>query len=108
MPHLSLIAFFFAGAILANAVPHVVSGLMGQAFQTPFAKPPGQGRSTARTNVVWGFANLVVGYLLLTQVGVFDLHDRLDAAALFAGAFLLSFYLCRRFGRYNGGNTPEG
>ena len=40
------ISYFFAGAFLANAVPHFVSGVMGRVFQSPFAKPPGRSRMT--------------------------------------------------------------
>ena len=44
MPWLPLLSYFFGGAFLANAIPHVVSGMMGRPFQSPFAKPPGQGQ----------------------------------------------------------------
>lgn len=40
MSWLFLLAYFFGGFFLANAVPHVVSGMMGRPFQSPFAKPP--------------------------------------------------------------------
>jgi hypothetical protein len=43
MPWLSLLAYFFGGVFLGNAIPHVVSGMMGRPFQSPFAKPPGEG-----------------------------------------------------------------
>jgi len=36
------VSYLSGGAFLANAVPHFVSGMMGQSFQSPFAKPPGQ------------------------------------------------------------------
>jgi hypothetical protein len=39
MPWYSYVACFFAGAFLANAVPHFVKGVTGEAFPTPFAKP---------------------------------------------------------------------
>jgi hypothetical protein len=39
---LHLIAYFFGGAFLSNAVPHFVSGVTGRPFQSPFAKPPGK------------------------------------------------------------------
>ena len=39
------VSYFFAGALLTNAIPHFVSGVMGRPFQSPFAKPPGQGLS---------------------------------------------------------------
>lgn len=106
MPWLHL-SYLFGGVFLANAVPHVVSGLMGRAFQSPFAKPPGEGLSSSTVNVVWGFANLVIGYLLVCKVGQFDLRNTADASALGLGAFVLSLGLARRFGRFNGGNTPE-
>ena len=40
---LNYIALFFAGAFLCNAIPHLVAGLQGQPFPSPFAKPPGRG-----------------------------------------------------------------
>ena len=59
---LHLVSYFFGGAFLTNAVPHFVSGIMGRPFQSPFAKPPGEGLSSSTVNVLWGFLNLVVGY----------------------------------------------
>ena len=44
MAWLHLLSYGFAGVFLANAVPHVVNGVSGRAFQTPFAKPPGGSR----------------------------------------------------------------
>jgi hypothetical protein len=38
------LAAFFAGAFLANTVPHFVKGISGDKFPTAFAKPPGKGR----------------------------------------------------------------
>ena len=55
---LHLLSYFFGGAFLANAIPHLVSGMQGRPFQSPFAKPPGQGFSSATVNVLWGFANI--------------------------------------------------
>ncbi|GAB2573791.1 hypothetical protein ISP15_04705 [Dyella jejuensis] len=104
MPWLHYLAYFFGGAFLANAIPHSVSGLMGRAFQTPFAKPPGEGLSSSITNVWWGFFNLVVGYLLICHVGDFELRSVGDAAAAGLGALLLALMLAHRFGRFNGGN----
>lgn len=108
MQVLDLVLWCLGGACLANAVPHCVSGLMGRAFQTPFARPRGEGRSSSTVNVWWGFANLVAGYLLLCRVGAFDVRAALDVSAAALGALLLSLYLARRFGRFNGGNQPDG
>lgn len=102
-----LASWFFGGAFLANAIPHLVSGLMGRPFQSPFAKPPGQGLSSSTVNAAWGFFNLAVGYGLVCRVGDFDLRSLPDAAALGLGALLLSLAMARHFGRFNGGNAPE-
>jgi len=107
MHWLDLVSYFFGAAFLANAAPHLVSGMMGRPFQSPFAKPPGQGLSSSTVNVIWGFFNLVVGYLLLCRIGDFDLRDTADVAAVGLGAFLMSIALARQFGRFNGGNTPD-
>jgi hypothetical protein len=106
MPWLQLVAYFFGGAFLANAAPHLISGVMGQPFQSPFAKPPGQGFSSSTVNVLWGFLNLMVGYLLVCQVGSFDLRNTLNVAPLGAGILLMSVFGARHFGRFNGGNAP--
>ena len=54
---------FFAGAFLANAVPHFVHGISGDRFPTPFASPPGKGLSSSTVNMLWALFNLVVGYI---------------------------------------------
>lgn len=100
------VAYFFGGILLANAVPHLVSGLMGRPFQSPFAKPSGEGLSSSTVNVVWGFANLVIAWLLICRVGDFELRDVGDVAALGLGMLAISLFAARHFGRFHGGNTP--
>lgn len=102
------LAYLFAGAFLANAVPHYVSGVMGRSFQSPFAKPPGKGLSSATVNVLWGFANLVLAYGLLWRVGSFDLHAVDHAASLGLGFLLMGLVAARSFGRFHGGHAPLG
>ncbi|HEV2275057.1 MAG TPA: hypothetical protein VGR96_12880 [Acidobacteriaceae bacterium] len=106
MNWLSLVSYFFGGAFTANAVPHFVAGTMGRPFQSPFAKPPGQGLSSATVNVVWGFFNAVVGYLLVARVGAFRPRATSHALAFGLGALLISISLARHFGQFHGGNTP--
>ena len=106
MSSLHLVSYFFGGAFLANAVPHLVSGMMGRAFQSPFAKPPGQGLSSSTVNVLWGAFNTVVGYALVCRVGDLDLRTTGDFAALGVGALLMSLMHARTFGRFHGGNLP--
>src|ERR1700674_364822 len=69
------VSYFFGGALLTNAVPHFVSGVTGRPFQSPFAKPPGQGLSSSTVNMLWGFLNMAIGYLLICRVGNFDLRS---------------------------------
>jgi len=101
------VSYFFGALFLTNAVPHWVSGTMGRAFQSPFAKPPGQGLSSSTVNVVWGAFNAAVGYFLLFHVGEFDLrnlgHVGVAGLATVAGSLLHA----RGFGRFNGGNDPR-
>jgi hypothetical protein len=106
MDWIHCVAYFFGGAFLTNAVPHWVSGLMGRPFQSPFAKPPGQGLSSSTVNVLWGFFNLAVGYLLVCRVGVFEARSTKDIAVLGLGILLTSLMLARSFGRFHGGNSP--
>jgi hypothetical protein len=99
-------AYIFGGAFLSNAIPHLVSGVTGRAFQSPFAKPPGVGLSSATVNVLWGFANLVLAYLLICQVGRFDLHAPQHAISLGAGLLAISLLSARHFGRFHSGAEP--
>src|ERR1700678_4682893 len=103
MQWLPYVSYFFGGAFLTNAIPHFVSGLMGRAFQSPFAKPPGQGLSSSIVNVLWGFLNIVVGYALVCRVGDFELRNTGDVVAFGSGALLIALIASWQFGRFNGG-----
>ncbi len=107
MSWLSLLSYLFGGAFLANAVPHIVSGMMGRPFQSPFAKPPGEGLSSSTVNVVWGFLNLIIGYMLVCRVGDFGLKDTAEMIAFELGSFLIALFSAWHFGRFNSGNQPE-
>ncbi len=101
------VSYFFGGAFLTNAIPHLVSGLMGRAFQSPFAKPPGQGLSSSTVNVLWGWFNLVAGYLLVFQVGAFDIQSVADVASFGVAGLLISLQSARHFGKFHGGNSSR-
>lgn len=94
------LAYFFGGAFLANTLPHLNNGISGRKFQSPFASPPGRGLSSSTTNVLWGFFNLVVAYVLIVGVAGFNLRDFRDVAAAGAGMLVMSVMLARSFGRY--------
>ena len=101
------ISYFFGGLFLGNAVPHFVGGIMGRPHQTPFAKPPGKGLSSSTVNVLWGFFNLVVAYVLICRVGNFNLRCTADVAVAGAGILLIGILMARAFGRFHGGNSAH-
>jgi hypothetical protein len=96
------LAYFGAGALLANAVPHFVSGISGSRFQSPFASPPGVGESSPLVNVLWGMANLVVGWILLFGVGEFAVGITRGCLMVFLGALATGVGLAIHFGRVRG------
>lgn len=97
------LSYFFGGGFLINAIPHLVSGVTGHPFQSPFASPPGEGLSSAYVNVFWGSLNLVFAYLCLARVGKFDLRDNRHVLTMGLGMLLFALLLARSFGRFYGG-----
>jgi len=106
MEWINYVSYLFGGAFLTNAIPHFVSGTMGRPFQSPFAKPPGEGLSSSTVNVLWGALNVAIGYLLVLRVGAFDLRSASHVLALGLGAIVMGLMLARSFGRFHGGNSP--
>lgn len=90
------IACFFAGAFLANVVPHYIHGVSGDSFPTPFANPPGKGLSSPTVNVIWALANLIVGYALV-KVGKVSQANKWSMLAFFAGIVYISIMLSYAF-----------
>lgn len=89
-------AGFWAGGFLANFVPHFVTGICGNKFPTPFAKPPGQGLSSPTVNVVWALVNLLAGCVLF-KAGQVSLDDYLSFGLFFAGIAALSIPMSIHF-----------
>jgi hypothetical protein len=89
---------FFAGAFLCNCVPHLVCGLQGSSFPTPFAIPRGIGMSSPVINFAWGFFNLVLGLILLSTSPV---RAGLNASFLIflLGVGVLGVWLSIHFGK---------
>jgi hypothetical protein len=100
MPWYFYVLEFFAGAFLANGVPHFVQGISGHPFQSPFARPPGVGESSPVVNVLWGFGNLVAGVLLLHS---FWPQAVAGWFAVGAGALLMAVQLASHFGAVRAG-----
>jgi len=99
MPWFVYVAHFLGGAFLANAVPHIVNGISGRPFPSPFASPPGKGDSSPLVNVLWGAFNLGIGYLLVYHVATFAMWRASDVAVVGVGALVLALILGRGFGQ---------
>lgn len=99
-PH--FIAWFFGAVFLTNFVPHFVAGVSGSAFQSPFADPPGIGLSSSTLNVVWGFINLTLAWLLL-RIGNLELKRFTHALPFASGVLLMALFVSRHFGKLHGG-----
>jgi len=97
------LAYFAAGALLANGVPHFVNGISGKRFQSPFAWPPGVGESPPLVNVLWGLANFAGGFALIFGVGYFRFGMNRAAIMVGLGALAISVLLSMYFGRVRKG-----
>jgi hypothetical protein len=98
-----VVSYFFGGAFLANTIPHLVAGISGSPFQSPFASPPGEGLSSALVNVLWGLFNLLIAYLLLVRVHRFDLRNGWHVIPFGLGFALMALQLAWVFGKLHGG-----
>jgi hypothetical protein len=90
------IAAFFAGAFIANTVPHFIHGISGDKFPTPFATPPGKGLSSPIINVAWALLNLVVG-VLFYRAGKISRTNIVAIIIFFIGFAAMSFMLSIAF-----------
>jgi hypothetical protein len=97
------VAYFFGGVFFANTIPHLVNGISGLPFQSPFASPPGRGLSSSTVNVLWGIFNLAVAYGLVARVGRFDLRQTRHVVVLGLGLLIVALMLARHFGEFHGG-----
>ena len=93
------LAYFVAGIFLANGVPHFVHGISGKKFQSPFAKPPGVGESSALVNVIWGLVNFFIGYVLIFRVGHFTFGLTTAVLMVCLGVLVMSVCLALVFER---------
>lgn len=96
------LAEFVSGLLLANGVPHFVQGISGENFQSPFASPPGVGESSPLVNVVWGFANIAIGFALLRSFEPQGSGSFAGWIAVGIGVLLIGVLLSRHFGRVRG------
>lgn len=99
MPWTQYVALFVGGALLANALPHMVAGILGESLQSPFASPPFRGKSSPRVNVLWALVNLAFAYWLLVRVATLDIANTRSIGIAFAGFGLWALAASRSFAR---------
>lgn len=58
-----LVMAFIAGALLFNAIPHLVQGICGKHHMTPFSKS-----SSPAVNIIWGWINMLLGMYILKAI----------------------------------------
>ena len=92
------VAHFFGGAFVANALPHLIAGVSGRRFPTPFASPPFRGMSPPTVNVAWALVNLAVAYALLV-VARPDVRSIAGFGVAFAGFGAMALVCARSLGR---------
>jgi hypothetical protein len=93
-----IVEHFFTGVFLCNSIPHLVAGLQGQPFPTPFSKPRGVADSPPLLNILWGFINLTVGLSLLAVAPV-SIGLNLAFVSVLLGAAALGSYVAVHFGK---------
>jgi len=91
------LAALASGFFLTNTIPHLISGMTGQEFPSPFGDPPGIGLSSPTQNVIWALINLVIGYLLF-RVSRVSSKNIISTALVFIGVAICAFMCASSFG----------
>jgi hypothetical protein len=100
------LADFFAGAFLSNCLPHLLCGLQGVPFPSPFSKPRGVGDSSPLVNFLWGSLNLLAGLILLSRNPV-SIGLSGEFAALVVGFLMLGVFCSLHFGKVRQGRSAR-
>lgn len=88
---MEIFAHILATIFLVNSTPHLIHGVCGYEFHSPFADPPFVGRSSPRSNVLWGGLNFVIGTALLFGVASFEPGFNFETGVLvLVGLFIAS------------------
>jgi deazaflavin-dependent oxidoreductase (nitroreductase family) len=88
-------------ALLVNAVPHGVSGVLGRPFPSPFGDPPGVGMSPPLVNVGWSAGNAIAGVLLLRR----GIRSPAEAVGAAVGAVAMTAVISYHFRDVLAGGT---
>ena len=99
MPWYVYLAYFLGGAFLANAIPHLLTGIARRPFPSPFASPPFKGLSSPAVNIAWALGNLAIAYLLMVRVRAIDLRQWSHVTLALAGFAVMTFQVARSLRR---------
>ena len=91
------VSYFFGGAFAANFIPHFVNGVSGRSFRTPFARLGSSNLSSAEVNVIWGWLNFLIAFLLFANIGPLYIGTPGDTIFVAAGMLVMGVILARIF-----------
>jgi len=88
---------FIAGGLFMNVLPHLLTGIVGRPFPSPFSEPPGVGLSSPVANIIWATINFLLASACV-YFGKLNQRHRTIFLAYFAGALAMALNLARYFG----------
>ena len=91
----NIIGWFFSGVFLINTLPHLIRGVSGDKFPSPFDKPHGKKLSSPTQNVIWAFINLSL-FLIIFYFNQSSFTP-IYGVIMLASAFSMAIYLSRYF-----------
>lgn len=97
MPWIAFIIHFIAAAIMTNGIPHFVSGVSGRPFRTPLSRASAGRPGSPAANVVWGWVNFLVAFLLFANIGPLYIGTPGDTVFVAAGVLVAGLVLSRIF-----------
>ncbi|HMA65214.1 MAG: hypothetical protein ACM31E_06625 [Fibrobacterota bacterium] len=96
---MSKLLLFFAGAFLANSIPHYVNGISGKEFVRPFLYKFVNWMPNPLFNVIWGMLWMVLSLFLFKLYYksnpslLFNIGLNLDFAIYASGFIIVSIFL---------------
>lgn len=97
MPWIAYIVHFIAAAFMTNGIPHFVAGVSGRPFRTPFVRMSSTRLSSPEINVIWGWLNFLIAFLLFANIGPLYIGTLGDTIFLAAGVLVTGVLLARIF-----------
>jgi len=97
LPWIAYIVHFIAAVFLTNGIPHFVNGVSGRPFRTPFARLGSSNLSSPEINVIWGWLNFLIAFLLFANIGPLYIGTPGDTIFVAAGMLVTGIILARIF-----------